>query len=320
MNSSEGDVFGIERPRLLGLAYRMLGSLADAEDVVQDARLRWAGTDRQVVENPAAWLTTTTTRLALDRIRTLARRREDYVGPWLPEPVTLAATDPSSDPSDALELAQSMTLGFLVLLDTLSATERAVFLLADVFGEPFSAIAAAVGKTEDNCRQIAHRARRKVRSARAPDTAPASSALLAELFMATASGDIDTLLTLLDTDVVLLSDGGAERRAARRLVVGAPKVARFMVNLKADQFLAGVNERDVVAEDASYLLGVLCVECLEEPVDGQQCRIRRCHIRRGLAPGRRDGAGDEGGHSHPPSAPSSRRKAPSRFPVLHAAA
>lgn len=231
MNSSDGDVFGIERPRLLGLAYRMLGSLADAEDVVQDAWLRWASTDRQVVENPAAWLTTTTTRLALDRIRTLARRREDYVGPWLPEPVTLAATDPSSDPSEALELAQSMTLGFLVVLDTLSATERAVFLLADVFGEPFSAIAAAVGKTEDNCRQIAHRARRKVRSARAPDTAPASSALLAELLIATASGDIDTLLSLLDTDVVLLSDGGTERRAARRPVVGAPKVARFMVNL-----------------------------------------------------------------------------------------
>lgn len=230
MNSSD-DVFGLERPRLLGLAYRMLGSLADSEDVVQDAWLRWAGTDRTVVENPAAWLTTTTTRLALDRIRTLARRREDYVGPWLPEPVTLAATDPSSDPSEALELAESMTLGFLVVLDTLSATERAVFLLADVFGESFSAIAPAVGRTEDNCRQIARRARRKVRSARAPDTAPASSELLAELLMATASGDIDTLLSLLDTEVVLLSDGGAERLAARRPVVGASKVARFMVNL-----------------------------------------------------------------------------------------
>lgn len=226
-----GDVtFAAERPRLLGLAYRMLGSLADAEDVVQDAWLRWAGTDASVVENPPAWLTTTTTRLALDRLRTLSRRKEDYVGPWLPEPVSLAG-DERGDPAAATELAESMTLGFLVVLDTLSATERAVFLLADVFGEPYASIAAAVGKTEDNCRQIASRARRKVQSARKPETAPASSELLSQLLIATATGDIDGLLALLDTDVVLLSDGGGEQRAARRPIVGAERVARFMVNL-----------------------------------------------------------------------------------------
>lgn len=226
------DPFASERPRLLGLAYRMLGSLADAEDVVQDAWLRWAGTDQAGILNPAAWLTTTTTRLALDRMRTLSRRREDYVGPWLPEPVSLAAdTTASADPQAATELAESMTLGFLVVLDTLSATERAVFLLGDVFGEPYAAIAAAVGKTEDNCRQIASRARRKVRAARKPETAAASAELLAKLLTATASGDIDELLALLDTDVVLLSDGGPDRRAARRPVVGPEKVARFMVNL-----------------------------------------------------------------------------------------
>jgi len=237
--AAEPDAFAAERPRLLGLAYRMLGSLADAEDVVQDAWLRWAGTDRDAVQNPAAWLTTTTTRLALDRLRTLARRREEYVGPWLPEPVSvLADADPGADPAAATELAESMTLGFLVVLDTLSATERAVFLLADVFGEPYASIAAAVGKTEGNCRQIASRARRKVRAARPPETAPASSDLLARLLMATAAGDIDGLLQLLDTDVVLLSDGGAERRAARRPVVGAEKVARFMVNL-AKKLVAG---------------------------------------------------------------------------------
>jgi RNA polymerase sigma-70 factor, ECF subfamily len=222
--------FAAERPRLLGLAYRMLGSLADAEDVVQDAWIRWSRTDHALVETPAAWLTTTTTRLALDRLRTLARRKEDYVGPWLPEPVSLVG-DVHDDPQAATELAESMTLGFLVVLDTLSATERAVFLLADVFGEPHASIAAAVGKSEDNCRQIASRARRKIQAARPPDTAPASSALLAQLLAATASGDIDALLSLLDTDVVLLSDGGGERRAARRPIVGAEKVARFMVNL-----------------------------------------------------------------------------------------
>jgi RNA polymerase sigma-70 factor (ECF subfamily) len=224
------DAFEAERPRLLGLAYRMLGSLADAEDVVQDAWLRWAGSkDRDDIANPAAWLTTTTTRLALDRIRTLSRRREEYVGPWLPEPVALVSTD--GGPEAASELAESMTLGFLVVLDSLTAVERAVFLLAEVFGEPYASISAAVGKTEENCRQIASRARRKVRAARPPEVQPASSDLLAQLLLATASGDIDALLGLLDTDVVLLSDGGAERRAARRPVVGAEKVARFMINL-----------------------------------------------------------------------------------------
>jgi RNA polymerase sigma-70 factor (ECF subfamily) len=221
------DAFGAERPRLLGLAYRMLGSLADAEDVVQDAWLRWAGTDRDVVDNPAAWLTTTTTRLALDRIRAVSRRREDYVGPWLPEPVALA----DGDPEAAAELAESLTLGFLVVLESLSGVERAVFLLADVFGEPYSAIAEAVGKTEDNCRQIASRARRKVRAARPPDVAPAGPDVLVQLMAATSDGDVDTVLALLDTDVVLLSDGGAERRAARRPVVGSQRVARFLLNL-----------------------------------------------------------------------------------------
>ena len=221
------DRFEEERPRLLGLAYRMLGSLADAEDVVQDAWLRWAGTDQTVIENPPAWLTTTTTRLALDRIRTLSRRREEYVGPWLPEPVALA----EGGPEVATELAESMTLGFLVVLDTLSATERAVFLLADVFGEPYVDIAAAVGKSEDNCRQIASRARRKVRTARPAEVAPADPDVLLQLLAATSSGDVDAVLALLDTDVVLLSDGGATRRAARRPVVGSQRVTRFLVNL-----------------------------------------------------------------------------------------
>ncbi len=219
--------FEIERPRLLGLAYRMLGSLADAEDVVQDAWIRWSGTDRDAVENPAAWLTTATTRLALDRLRAVSRRREDYVGPWLPEPVALA----DGDPAAAAEVAESLTLGFLVVLDALSGIERAVFLLADVFGEPFGVIAAAVGKTEDNCRQIAHRARHKVRSARPPEVSAAGPDLLLRLLAATSDGDVDALLALLDTDVVLLSDGGAERRAARRPVVGAERVARFLLNL-----------------------------------------------------------------------------------------
>lgn len=226
--AAELDTFDAERPRLLGLAYRMLGSLADAEDVVQDAWLRWARTDRSAIHNAAAWLTTATTRLALDRLRTLARRRESYLGPWLPDPLVPATG--GSDPEIATELAESMTLGFLVVLDTLSATERAVFLLADVFGEPYPAIAAAVDKTEENCRQIASRARRKVRGARPPDVSPAPAAVLTELVTATASGDVAAVLALLAPDVVFVSDGGPDRPAARRPVVGCERVARFLVS------------------------------------------------------------------------------------------
>ncbi len=153
------DVFEAERPRLLGLAYRILGSAVDAEDVVQEAWVRWQAAHD--VERPAAWLTTVVSRLALDSWRAQQRKREDYVGPWLPEPV---ATEP--DPADRAEMADSLTFGFLVLLDELSAVERVVFLLADVFGEPFADIAATVGKSEAACRQIASRARRKLQESK----------------------------------------------------------------------------------------------------------------------------------------------------------
>jgi RNA polymerase sigma-70 factor (ECF subfamily) len=182
--------------------------------------------------------------LALDRLRAVSRRREDYVGPWLPEPLALA----DGDPADAAEVAESLTLGFLVVLDALSATERAVFLLADVFGEPFAEISTAVGKTEDNCRQIAHRARLKVRAARPPEVSPAGPELLLRLLAATSNGDVDAVLALLDTDVVLLSDGGAERRAARRPVVGSARVARFLVNLAHRLTVATFDIRSVNGE------------------------------------------------------------------------
>lgn len=222
------DTFFVERPRLLGLAYRMLGSIADAEDVVQDAWLRWEGADQAAIERPAAWLTTVTTRLALDRVRSVARRREDYVGPWLPEPVS---TTP--DPEAGVELAESLTLGFLVLLDRLTPTERAVFLLADVFREPFASIAAAVGRSEEACRQVASRARRKVRDASVPAVSAADRNLLGRLVGAVASGNVQQVVALCDPSVVLISDGGPDRHAARRPVIGPDRVARFLVNVAA---------------------------------------------------------------------------------------
>jgi RNA polymerase sigma-70 factor (ECF subfamily) len=230
-------VFEAERPRLLGLGYRMLGSLTDAEDVVQEAWLRWNRTTVATIDNPAAWLTTVTTRLALDRVRTIERRREDYVGPWLPEPVAV-----EQGPEEAAEVADSLTLGFLVVLDRLTPTERAVFLLAEVFGEPFASIAAAVGKTEENCRQIATRARRKVRDERVPGATPISRETLGALLAAIATGEIDRVLALLDTDVTLVSDSGAGRHAARRIVVGPARVARLMRNI-GGWVLHGTKER-----------------------------------------------------------------------------
>jgi RNA polymerase sigma-70 factor, ECF subfamily len=221
------DVFEAERPRLLGLAYRMLGSITDAEDVVQDAWLRWQCTDRSAIENPAAWLTTVTSRLGLDRLRAQQRRKEEYVGPWLPEPM---AGGPG--PEERAELAESLTLGFLTVLDRLGPVERAVFLLADVFGEPFPVVARAVGKSEEACRQIASRARRRVREERAGARA-ADQALLEKLVLATAAGDVDAVIGLLAPEVVLVSDGGPHRHAARRPVVGPDRVARLLVNLAA---------------------------------------------------------------------------------------
>jgi RNA polymerase sigma-70 factor, ECF subfamily len=221
------DAFEGERPRLTGLAYRITGSLADAEDVVQEAWIRWAAEGVGRVNNPAGWLTTVTSRLALDRLRAQRRRREVYVGPWLPDPVPTA---PGAE--ETAELAESLTLGFLVLLDSLGPFERVAFLLGDVFGEPYPVIAETLGKTEPACRQLVSRARRKVRSAQpgsgAPVPVPASAKLLVALMESVLAGDEERVLKLLDPDVVLISDAGPARRAARLPVIGAKRVQQLI--------------------------------------------------------------------------------------------
>lgn len=220
------DDFAAARPRLLGLAYRMLGTIGDAEDVVQEAWLRWNAADRASITTPDAWLTTVTTRLALDRLKSAQRRREHYPGPWLPEPVV---TD--GGPEDAAELADSLTLGFLTLLDRLGPVERAVFLLADVFGVPYAEVAEAVGKTEVACRQIASRSRRRLQGMHPRKPTPDERRIVDEVLVAMALGDIPAMLERLAPDAVCVSDGGPHRRAARRPVVGAERVARFCVNV-----------------------------------------------------------------------------------------
>lgn len=221
------DAFEDERSRLVGLAYRITGSRTEADDIVQDAWLRWNGTDRSTVDRPAAWLTTVTSRLALDRLRSARHRRETYVGPWLPEPTTLAP-----GPAEQAELAESLTMGFLAVLERLSPVERVVFLLADVFGVPFADIAPAVDKSPDACRQVASRARRRVREVQPRFTPTDDEAWQVTVaFLAAAQqGDTETLVHLLAEGALATSDGGPHQRAARRPIV-ADRIPRFIVNL-----------------------------------------------------------------------------------------
>jgi RNA polymerase sigma-70 factor (ECF subfamily) len=234
MPADDVAVFERERPRLTGLAYRLLGSLSDAEDVVQEAWLRWQRTDRTVIERPEAWLTTVVSRLGLDRLRARRREQDRYVGPWLPEPLVEPIDLSAKGPAEHAELADSLTTAFLLLLEELSPTERLTILLADVFDESFASVATVLGKSESAVRQQAVRARRKLRAA-APDARPSvdpDRLRVAEAFLAaTAVGDVDTVLSLLAPDVVLLSDGGPHHRAARRPVIGPHRVSRLVLNL-----------------------------------------------------------------------------------------
>ncbi|MGN6694166.1 MAG: RNA polymerase sigma factor SigJ [Aquihabitans sp.] len=221
--------FEQERSRLEGLAYRITGSLATAEDVVQDAWLRWQGADREAIERPAAWLTTVTSRLALDHLKSAQHTRETYVGPWLPE---VAVAEPG--PAEHVELAESVTIGFLTVLERLGPTERVVFLLADVFATPFDEIATIVDKSPEACRQIASRARTRIRDGRPRFEPTDDEAWEVALAFLTAAqvGDLDALVSLLAEDALAISDGGADHHAARRPVV-AERIPRFIVNLTA---------------------------------------------------------------------------------------
>ena len=224
----DNDPLAPHRGRLLGLAYRMLGSRSDAEDVVQDAYLRFAGA--QDVHNAEAFLVTIVTRLCLDRLKSAKAQREVYVGPWLPEPV-FDAEGLSADA--ATELADDLSFGLLLALDRLSPMERAAFLLHDVFDTPFSEVAAMLDRTEAACRQLASRARRAVRDERPTPTAtPDSHARLLQAFNdAVASGNVRQLAELLREDAVAITDGGGRKFAARNPIIGADKVARFFIGL-----------------------------------------------------------------------------------------
>jgi RNA polymerase sigma-70 factor (TIGR02957 family) len=221
------DPFAVERAALLGLAYRLLGSRTDAEDVLQEAWLRWSAAEG--IGNPGAWLRTVVTRLCLDELKSARVRREAYVGPWLPEPVQTA--DGSLGPLDNAELRDSLSIGFLLVLERLSPAERAVFVLREAFALPHEEVAAAVGRSPAACRQLHSRARAKLGQDLPQPSRNGRRALLDRLVAAVATADVAGLTALLADDAVLMTDGGGVVSAARRPVVGADRVARFLIGV-----------------------------------------------------------------------------------------
>ncbi|WP_336213780.1 RNA polymerase sigma-70 factor [Nonomuraea sp. LPB2021202275-12-8] len=227
--------FEENRGLLTGVAYRILGSMADAEDVVQEAWLRWSGVDAAGVDDPKAYLVRITSRLAIDRLRWAKSRRESYVGPWLPEPVSTAV-----DVAEQAELSGNVELALLVVLETLSPLERAVFVLREAFDLPFSEIAEVIGRAEPATRQLARRAREHVREKRPRFEANrAARRRITERFIsASAEGDLDALIELLSNEVTLVSDGGGKARAALRTISGSDHVARYLTSISTPEGIA----------------------------------------------------------------------------------
>jgi RNA polymerase sigma-70 factor (ECF subfamily) len=229
------------RPQLVGAAYRVLGRVADAEDAVQETWLRWAAADRSEVRDRRAYLLTAATRQALNRLRAQASRREDYVGPWLPEPVSTVG-----DPAAEGELSDSVSMAMLVVLESLSPLERVAFVLHDVFGLSFAEVAASLGRSEVAARQLASRARNHVQ-ARRPQSVERGrhDRVVRECLDHLGRGDVDRFVALLAPDVVLVTDGGGKKRAALRPIHGLDKVVRW---------IAGVTARPDVATSMRYEL------------------------------------------------------------------
>jgi RNA polymerase sigma-70 factor (ECF subfamily) len=263
--------FMLLRPLLFTIAYEILGSTTESDDVLQDSYLRWAQIDLSTVHDTKSYLARLVTRQALNALRAGARRREDYVGPWLPEPLLLEEQDASAD----VVLAESVSMAMLVLLETLGPDERAVFVLREVFGFDYGEIAEAVDKSAATVRQIAHRAREHVHARRrrfAPVDPEQNARITAEFMAAAASGDLQTVMSMLAPDVAWTADSGGKASAARRPVIGADKVARAVVGLVGRGMqLPDVRVETVICNAAPALLiyqadrleGVFTVEIVD---------------------------------------------------------
>lgn len=252
-DDTTAEAFEAERSRLRALAYQMLGTPDDSDDIVQDAWLRFAAADHSTIENPAAWLTTVTSRLAIDKLRSAQSRRETYVGPWLSEPLfEQTASEPG--PDEALVLSESLTLGFLAMLERLSPLERAVFILSELFGYRLAEVAAIVERSDAATRQLAKRARDHIAEER-PRFAPEPDdieELSAKVMAAAMEGDLETLTSYLADDIVHLSDGGPDYRAARHPISGPERVARFFIGL-TKRFEPGMEIHEVRANGQSAI-------------------------------------------------------------------
>lgn len=243
--TGDTQVFEAHRGLLFAVAYRMLGSVADAEDAVQDAWLRWSTAPHAEVAQPRAYLIRTVTTSALNRLRSARARREAYVGPWLPEPLLtdLASHAPDAPhppgAEDRAELAESVSVAMLVVLESLTPEERAVFVLREIFGFAHAEIAAAIGRSDAAVRQLAHRAREHVQARRPRfDVDPGQRRAVTQRFLdAAAGGDIDELMKVLAPEVVLITDGGGKAKAALRPIAGASKVARFLAAITARPYM-----------------------------------------------------------------------------------
>jgi RNA polymerase sigma-70 factor (ECF subfamily) len=242
-------VFDEHRALLISVAYRILGSVTDAEDSVQEAWLRWSGVNPSDLRDPRAFLVRVTTRLAIDRLRRAKTRRESYVGPWLPEPI-LTGRDVAED----VALAESVSMAMLVVLETLSPLERAVFVLREAFGMPYAEIGEVIGRKEEAVRQLARRARDHVQERRSRfDTDESEQHRVAERFLeATSTGDLEALMAVLSPGVTLVADGGGRALAPRRPVHGAEKVARFLLAVATEErmarFLRSVGSEPIIAD------------------------------------------------------------------------
>ncbi|WP_392675656.1 RNA polymerase sigma factor SigJ [Streptomyces sp. LN785] len=265
--------FTLLRPLLFTIVYEILGSATESDDVLQDSYLRWADVDLTTVRDTKSYLAQLVTRQALNALRASARRREDYIGPWLPEPLLLDEHDPSTD----VVLAESVSMAMLVLLETLTPDERATFVLREVFGFDYDDIAAAVGKSVATVRQVAHRARKHVQARRRRFTPAdaAKSAQITEQFMtAAATGDLEGLLSLLAPDATWTADSGGKTTAARRPVVGAAKVAAVVLNILRVGRLADLrtelvncnNAPTMVIYRGDHVEGVFLVEIIERMI------------------------------------------------------
>ena len=249
-----GAIIG-ERRQLINLAYRLLGSLTEAEDAVQETYARWYAMTRQqrdAIESPGAWLTTVASRICLDLLGSARARRERYVGEWLPEPLPGPAEWPGgrpgahADPADRVTLDESVTMAFLVVLETMTPAERVAFILHDVFRHSFAEVAEITGRTPAACRKLASAARRRVRASRAPAAPPAQQASLVRDFKkAWEAGDIGALIGLLDPDATVTADGGGFVTAALRPVEGGEQIARFYAGIAGRALNVTVLERMV---------------------------------------------------------------------------